>query len=101
MKKKAPGFSQCMKLMRSSDPQKQEDGFHFLLPNAKEHLNKLIEEFHLEKDIGLKCWLLELICASKSQKVLEILKSNINHENELLKSRAIYELKRFGYSSEK
>ncbi|GII59826.1 hypothetical protein Pth03_82150 [Planotetraspora thailandica] len=57
-----------MQLMRRSDPQKQEDGFHSLRPHAAEHVEELIAEFRAEdRDHGLRCWLLELIAEALAQ----------------------------------
>jgi hypothetical protein len=60
-------FRAAMRLMRRSDPQQQEDGFHQLLPRAAGHLDELIDEFEREQDDhGLRCRLLELIGAAAS-----------------------------------
>lgn len=60
-------FREAMGLMRSHDPQRQEDGFHLLLPHAADHLDELIAQFEQEQDDhGLRCWLLELIGAAES-----------------------------------
>ena len=61
LKKRFPGFQECMRLMRKRDAQLQEDGFHFLLPHAHEYVQQLIDEFSHETDSGLRWWLLELI----------------------------------------
>ena len=82
-----------MKLIRSSNPQSQEEGFHFLTKIAHIHVKELIEEFHLEKDIGLKSWLLELVGEAKSEEALETLKANLTNENESLQEWSIWGLK--------
>src|SRR5215472_16766214 len=46
----AQGFRQAMRLMRSHDPQRKEDGFHQLLPHAADHLDELIAQFEQEQD---------------------------------------------------
>ncbi|MEO0897166.1 MAG: HEAT repeat domain-containing protein [Bacteroidota bacterium] len=92
-KEKFLGFEKCMELMRKTDSQLQEDGFHFLLPYASDYLNELIREFKEEKDHGLKCWLLELICESKSLESFEILKENLSNDSESLRNWAIHGLK--------
>lgn len=79
--------------MRKSDPHLQEDGFHFLLPHAKDYINELIKEFKSEKDHELKCWLLELIGESKSPLSFEVLKENLSSDSELLRYWAINGLK--------
>lgn len=84
-----PGFAKCMELMRQSDPQLQEDGFHWLAPRAGKFIHELIAEFRLEEDQGLKCWLLELIGASRSPEAFEILKDNLESESEALRDWAM------------
>lgn len=44
MKKRSDlSFSACMKMMRTRNPQTQEDGFHTLLPRASEFVHELLE----------------------------------------------------------
>jgi HEAT repeat protein len=78
-----------MRLMRSRDPQKQEDGFHQLLPHAAEHLNELIKQFEQEQDDqGLRGWLLELIAAAASPTALPILAAQLVGPDESLRDCA-------------
>jgi len=93
-KYKFPGFKACMKMMRSRDPQVQEDGFHSLLPHASEFVEQLIAEFYAEEKHGLRCWLLELLGESKSPQALPVLQENLYSSDESLKSWAIYGLKK-------
>lgn len=39
---KLPGFNHCIKMMHSSDPQIQEDGFALLRKQASEYVEELI-----------------------------------------------------------
>ena len=82
-------FRDAMALMRSQDPQRQEDGFDQLLPHAAAHLDDLITEFDQERDdLGLRCWLLELISAAKSPTALPFLRVQLDGPNEALRLRA-------------
>jgi hypothetical protein len=66
MKARFPGFAKCMELMRKHNPQLQEEGFAILRPHAHEYVDELIEEFGRETDLGLRCWILELLGEAKS-----------------------------------
>jgi hypothetical protein len=82
-------FREAMGLMRSHDPQRQEDGFHLLLPYAADHLDELIAQFEQEQDDhGLCCWLLELIGAAESPAALSLLGAQLNSPDESLRSWA-------------
>ena len=71
-------FREAMRLMRSSDPQRREDGYHQLLPHAADHLDQLITQFAQEQDDhGLRCWLLELIGAARSPAALPVLAAQL------------------------
>ncbi len=91
----AQGFHDAMRLMRSRDPQCQEDGFHQLLPHAADHLDELIAEFEQEQgDHGLRCWLLELIGAARSPEALPVLAAQLGCEDESLRDWAAAGLKK-------
>ena len=78
-----------MRMMRRSDPQSAEDGFHLLLPLAGDHVEELIAEFLAESgDHGLRCWLLELIGAARSPLALPVLVEQLNGDDEALRSWA-------------
>jgi HEAT repeat protein len=79
-----------MRLMRSSDRQRMEDGFHLLLPHAAEHVDELIDEFRGESDdIGLRRWLLELIGEARSPEALPLLVEQLASEDESLRAWAV------------
>ena len=83
------GFRQAMRLMRSHDPQRQEDGFHQLLPHAADHLDELIAQFEQEQDDhGLRCSLLELIGTARSPTALPLLRTQLDSDDEALRSWA-------------
>ena len=85
----AQGFRQAMRLTRSRDPQRQEDGFRQLLPHAADHLDELIAQFEQEQDDhGLRCWLLELIGAARSPAALPLLRTQLDSDDEALRSWA-------------
>ncbi len=96
MKARFPGFKKCMAMMRKRDPQTQEDGFHWLLAHAGEHVHELIEQFGQEKDHGLRCWLLELIGSAKLPDAFEFLSGQLRNADERFRFRAIKGLKNLG-----
>lgn len=93
MKAKFPGFKKCMEMMRSRDPQVQEDGFHRLLLHASEHVGELIDAFHSEDNFGLKCWLLELVDAAKSEAAFEFLADQLRSDEWQFRNWAMIGLK--------
>jgi len=89
MTNKRPSFSICIKMMRSKDPQTQEDGFHCLLPQASAFVNELIKEFNeVQNDLGLKCWLMELIAEAKHEDAFEFLARFARDEDSSVRSWA-------------
>ncbi|THV26498.1 HEAT repeat domain-containing protein [Glycomyces paridis] len=87
-------FRDAMRQMRSHSPQRQEDGFHALLPAASEHIDALIAEFRAERhDHGLRCWLLELIGAARSDKGLPVLADQLDSSDEALRGWAEHGLR--------
>ncbi|MQM27562.1 HEAT repeat domain-containing protein [Glycomyces albidus] len=87
-------FRDAMRLMRDHDPQRQEDGFHALLPVASEYIDELLEEFQAEHDDhGLRCWLLELIGEARSSKGLPTLADQLNSSDEVLRGWAEHGLR--------
>ncbi|MFI9504228.1 HEAT repeat domain-containing protein [Nocardia sp. NPDC052566] len=85
-------FRDAMRLMRGSNPQQQEDGFHQLRQHAAEHLDDLIEQFEQEQDRRLRCWLLELIGGTKSPEALPILSAQLNNPDKSLRDWAVWGL---------
>lgn len=96
MKAKFPGFRKCIAMMRKRDHQTQEDGFHWLLPHAGEYVHELMEEFGKEKDLGLRCWFLELIGSAKSPDSFDFLASQLRAEDQRLRHWATWALKNLG-----
>ncbi len=88
-----PGFKNCMAMMRDRDPQVQEDGFHWLLPRATEHVAELIDEFRTEANLGMRCWLLELIGSARSATAFELLAEQLLAADPSLRYWAIDGLK--------
>lgn len=76
-----PRFCDCLAMMRDRDPQVQEDGFHWLLPQASDFIDDLLEAFDAEKDQGLRCWLLELIGNAKSEQAIDVLTASLDVPN--------------------
>lgn len=75
--------------MRSHDPQRQEDGFHQLLPHTADHLDQLITQFEQEQDDhGLRCWLLELIGEARSPSALPLPAAQLESDDEALRGWA-------------
>lgn len=95
----ARGFREAMRMMRSHDPQRQEDGFHQLLPHAADYLDELIAQFEQEQDDhGLRCWLLELIGAARSPTALPVLSAQLDSDDEALRDWAVAGLKKLDTS---
>lgn len=91
-----PGFKKCMAMMRKRDPLAQEEGFHLLRPHASEHVGELIEEFRRESDLGLRCWLLELIGEARSAAAFDLLAEQLRSPSPALRGWAIRGLKALG-----
>jgi hypothetical protein len=79
-------------MMRKHDAQTAEDGFHFLLPRAAEHVDELIADFQTETDHGLRCWLLELLGAARSPKAFGLLGEHARSTDDGLRYWAIHGL---------
>jgi hypothetical protein len=94
MKAKFPGFQKCMKMMRDRDPQTQEDGFASLMPVAGQYLDLLIAEFRAEAQVGLRCWLLELIGSTKSPDAFGFLAQQLRGDDQRTRFWAIWGLKK-------
>jgi hypothetical protein len=89
-------FDKCIKLMKKHHPQLQEDGFHLLLPHASLYVEELIQVFEKETELGLKCWFLELLAATKSSMALPLFIENASLSDKKLvslKDWAIHGLK--------
>lgn len=82
-----------MRMMRKNNSKVQEEGFHLLLPHAEDYIGELLEAFAIERDIGLRCWLLELIGEARSEKAFDVLSENLYSSNESFRSWAIAGLK--------
>ena len=87
-----PGYRACLAMMRKHSPQTSEDGFHFLLPHAAEHIDELLADFQAEKEHGLRCWLLELIGAARSARAFDLLCEQVRSADEGLRHWAIHGL---------
>jgi hypothetical protein len=93
----ARGFEAAMRLMRSHDPQRQEDGFRRLQAHAGDHVDALIEQFeHEQQDQGLRRWLLELIAEAASPAALSVLTTQLDSQDESLRGWATAGLTRLG-----
>lgn len=93
MKDKFPGFKNCMAMMRHRDGQTREDGFHRLLPHAGDYVYELIEEYKQESDLGVRCWLLELIGSAKSPAAVDFLAGELRGPEQRLRHWAVWALK--------
>lgn len=82
-------FDQAMQLMRRHDPQQQEDGFDLLRSHAGEYISELLTEFGRERDHGLRCWLLELIGETRSERALPLLTEQLDTSDSALHDWAI------------
>lgn len=93
MNNKFPGFKKCLEMMRSRDAGISEGGFHWLLSKASDHVEELIEAFHKEADLGIRCWLLELVDAAKSEAAFEFLSDQLRGDDWRMRYRAMQGLK--------
>jgi len=66
-----------------------EDGFWYLFSRAEEFVDELICEFHSETELGIKYWLLELICNAKVPQALDLFVECVTSDNEALKDCAL------------
>ena len=96
MKPKFPGFKKCMAMMRKSNPQTLENGFHWLQARAREHVRDLIEAFGEEDDLSVRCCLLELIGSAKSPDAFDFLAGQLRTTDQPLRRWAIWGLKNLG-----
>src|SRR4051794_13429790 len=88
-----PGYAACLAMMRHRDPDTQEQGFHWLLKHAAEHVGPLMEEFRTERDHGLRCWLLELIGEAKSENPFPLMIEQLRSSDESLRGWAAHGLR--------
>ena len=63
-----PAFADLMDMMRNGNPQVAEDGFAYLKPRAKKHIDELIVVLATETNHAMKCWLLELIGEARTER---------------------------------
>jgi hypothetical protein len=68
-------FDGAMRLMRSTDPETAEAGFWELQQRAAEEIDRLIDAYQRETDIGLRCSLLELIGEARTEKAFPVLEA--------------------------
>lgn len=86
----AQGFNVAMRLIKSHDPQQQEDGFDYLRTHAVDYIDELIEQFDQERDDQeLRRWLLELIGVAKSPTALPTLTAQLDSPDEALRGWAV------------
>ena len=78
-----------MALMRKRNALAREEGFHALLPRAREHVQDLMAEFATEADHGLRCWLLELIGEARSEDAFELLCTEAGSPDKALRDWAV------------
>jgi hypothetical protein len=84
-----PAFSDLLAMMREGNPQVAEDGFHYLRPRAKEHVDELLTALGNETNHAMQCWLLQLIGEAKSEKGLVALCAYAKSQDDSLKSWAV------------
>ena len=82
-----------MEMMRDRNPGISEDGFHWLQAEASGHVQELIEAFQTEEEFGLRCWLVELIDATKSEAAFEFLAAQLRDDEWQIRYRAMQGLK--------
>lgn len=90
-------FEDAVRLMRKADRQRQEDAFKLLRDHAAEHIDELIAEFEREEnDHGLRCWLLELIGETRSDRAFPFLAAQLHSPDEALRGWAVRGLEYLG-----
>ena len=83
-----PGFDACMKMMRHHDPKVQEDGLHLLNGSAGEFVGELISELDACGDVGITCWLMQLLSSTGDDRVIPHLVARLSHPNERVRDAA-------------
>lgn len=82
-------FDECLAMMRKRDGWIAEQGFHELLPRAKEHVAELTAAFASETQHGVRCSLLELIGEARSEQAFELLCEQVQSEDEAFRAWAV------------
>lgn len=88
-----PGLQQCLKMLRHSNPQINEDGYGWLRSRAVELLPQLIAAYEDEQCNDIRGWLIELIGEAKSPTALPFLLERMNDENESIREWALIGLR--------
>jgi hypothetical protein len=81
-------------MMRQHDAAIQEDGYHYLLPHAREYIAELTAAFHAETDQGLRGWLFELLSEARSPELLPLFATALRGDDWTLWERALRALKK-------
>lgn len=76
-------------MMRKRDGWTAEQGFHELLPRAKDYVAELMAAFATEAHHGVRCWLLELIGAARSEQAFDLLCEQSRSEDEAFRTWAV------------
>jgi hypothetical protein len=84
-----PTVADLLKMMREGNPQVAEDGFHYLRPRAREHVDELLTALATETNHAMQCWLLELIGEAKSDKGFVALCAYAKSADDSLKAWAV------------
>lgn len=61
-----------MLMMRGDDVRERQAGFDFVREHADSYVAELLAEFAAETDDELRCWLLELLAESRSERALPV-----------------------------
>ena len=94
-------FLSAMERMRSKHANQQEQGYNMLLAHAGKFPEELIAEFRAETDHGLKCWLLELLADSRSEKVFDLFHEMLDASNLTFRDLAVKGLRRLNSKESK
>lgn len=82
-------FDESLAMMRNRDGWIAEQGFHELLPRAKEYVDELITAFATETHHGVQCWLLELIGEARSKRAFDLLCEQSHSSDQAFRDWAI------------
>lgn len=96
-----PDFGACVEMILSSNPMIFEEGFSLLVDCGYDHLHQHIDDLikltQIQADPFTRGKFVELLGYSKSEKAIPILKTELEHPNQLVREWAVRSLKRLPF----
>ena len=83
-----PTVAVCLQLLRHRDAEKSEEGFHWLLPRAKQHMSDLAAALQSETHEGAACWLCELLASTRMDEAVQALAPRLNDPRQRVRESA-------------